>query len=209
MGLFPMPLTSLRLFKETDLNPNEMIIYKTRMHPISFVVGSINPLVQIAVGLLIIATAYLYRDVIGFMDDRLNTFGIILFAGIFLLWGFYQLVMEIIDFVFDQYIVTNQRVIVENQDSLFSEGIVTANMRSVEEVNLTQKGFLRTVFDFGMLEVKTAARTDEIREGENLILTDIPKPKKVQRLIDEIAYRVKREVEIVPEEVLKACGLMN
>lgn len=202
-----MPITSLRIFKESDLNPNEMIIYKTRMHPVSFVIGSINPLAQMAVGILIIATAYLYRDTIGFLDDGLNTFGIFLFAGIFLLWGAYQLILEIIDWIFDQYIVTNQRVIVENQDSLFSEGIVTANMRSVEEVNLTQKGFLRTVFDFGMLEVKTAARTDEIREGQNLILTDIPKPKKVQRLIDEIAFRVKREVDVVPEEVLKACGL--
>lgn len=207
-SFFPMPLTTLDHFGEQDLNPDEVIIYRTRMHFFAFIAVSFRSWVITFFGIFIILVAYLFRGSIGFFIDPTITVGIFLFAGIFLVLGGYQLFKRLLDFFYDESIITNQRVVVENQESLFSEGVVTASMRSIEEVQVIQQGIWRTFLNYGSLQVKTAARSGaDIPGQESLTLFEIPKPEQVQKLIDEIAYRVKKEVKVVPEEVLKACGL--
>ncbi|GEM_PF-5521663 len=202
-----MPLTALDRFSAEDLNPQETIVYRTHISFAEFFIRSIPFFFTIVLGILVLFLASFYGSRIGFPEQSFTTFGVFLLAAFFLIPGSYRLISALIDRSYDESIITNQRVVIHDQHGLFGEGVVTASIRSVEEVTLLQKGFLRTIFDFGSLQVKTAARGEGNSTGESLTLVEIPRPRRVQKLIDEIAYRVKREVEVVPEEVLKVCGL--
>ncbi|MDP3975746.1 MAG: hypothetical protein Q8P95_02405, partial [bacterium] len=72
-----------------------------------------------------------------------------------------------------------------------------------------QDGILRALFDFGNLVIQTAASGRHVGSGssEHLLVEDIAHPKKVQRLIDEVSYRVKHHIRIDRDELLKICGL--
>lgn len=205
-----MALTALHRFGQEDLNPGEVIIYRARLNFVAFLLSSKFFVFSLLFGGAVLVLSFVYREVIGFLIDETITIGIVLFSGFFLVWGGYKFFSRFIDWLYDEDIVTNQRVIDYNQKFLFSKDLTTASMKSIENIILTQKGFIQTFFDFGTLDVQTSASGTHGRPGElgkYLVLNDISKPRKVQQLIDEIAYRVKKEVEVDPDEVLIKCGL--
>ncbi|MGE3279288.1 MAG: hypothetical protein AB7J40_05940 [Candidatus Altimarinota bacterium] len=205
-----MALTALHRFNEEDLNPGEVIIYRAHLNFIAFLLSSKFFILSLAVGIAILVISYLYRETIGFLIDGTITVGVVLFASGFLLWGGIKFFYRFIDWLYDEDIITNQRVIDYNQKFLFSKDLTTASMKSIENIILVQKGFIQTFFDFGTLDVQTSASVTHARPGEigqYLVLNDISRPRKIQQLIDEIAYRVKKEVEVDPDEVLIKCGL--
>lgn len=198
-----MALTALDRFSDDDLNPDEVIIYRTRIDLVAFFIRSVPSLVIVILGIAILLFAIRYQVNIGFLSDSFVTLGVLLGAALLFIPGAYRLFHHFLDWFYDESIVTNQRVVSNNQDTLFSEQFVTANIRSVEELSVNQNGFLQTIFDFGTVMIRTAAKAD----GHQIVFVDIPKPKNVQRLIDEIGNRVKKEVRVNKDEVLKVCGL--
>lgn len=205
-----MAFTALHRFGQEDLNPNEIIIYRAHLSFIAFLLSSKLFILSLLFGGAILVLSFLYRNTIGFLIDEAITVGIFLFAGMFILWGGYKFFYRFIDWLYDEDIITNQRVIDYNQKFLFSKDLTTASMRSIENIILVQKGFIQTFFNFGTLDVQTSASGTHSRPGElgqYLVLNDISRPRQVQQLIDEIAYRVKREVAVDRDEVLIKSGL--
>lgn len=207
-----MKLTALHKFGDDDLNPKEFVIYRARLNFFAFLFTSKVWIFLILVGFAILILALIYGDSIGFMIDPTITWGIWIFALIFLLYGGYRLSIRFIDWLYDEDIITNQRIIDYNQEFLFAKEVSTASMKSVEDVILVQKGILKILFDYGTLDVQTSASAKSVSAdglGRWLLLEDISKPKAVQHLIDQIVYRVKKEVSIDAEELLISCGLIN
>jgi len=207
-----MSLTALHRFGDDDLNPKEVVIYRARLHFIAFIVSSKTWIVLSLIGFVILFYAYLYRSSIGFLQDTTITIGVILFASLFLLYGGYKFSVRFIDWLYDEDIITNQRVVDYNQKYLFAKEVSTANMKAIEDVILVKKGILRTFFDYGTLDIQTSATariTGPNGLGKYLLLEDIAQPKRVQHLIDNIAFRVKKEVTIDPDELLIGCGLLE
>lgn len=207
-----MPITALHRFGPKDLNPNEIIIYRAHLNFIAFLLSSKLFILFLLIGFGILFLSFWYRESIGFLIDETITGGIFLFAGIFLVYGGYKFAYRFIDWLYDEDIITNQRVIDYNQKFLFSKDLTTASMRSIENIILIQDGVIQTLFNFGTLDVQTSASGTHGKPGElgqYLVLNDISRPRQVQQLIDEISYRIKREVEVDREEVLIKSGLIK
>ncbi|MDF2379731.1 MAG: hypothetical protein P1V18_05980 [Candidatus Gracilibacteria bacterium] len=205
-----MDFLGLHRFGEGDLNPGEEIIYRANLYWLAFLRKSLVGLLLMTLGFVIILFAFIYPT--GFIEDPSITIGVLIFAGLPFFIGLYQFTKRLIDFVYDEDIITNQRVIDYNQSFFFSREQSTANLKSVENVNLIQNGVLRSLFDFGTLQVQTAASSSFSAPGSRprfLLLDDIPLPQQVQRLIDEISHRVKSDIQIDKEELLMVCGLMK
>lgn len=202
-----MPLTSLHRFDEDDLNPDEFIIYRAHLSFVAFFIVSIPTIVEIIGSLLFLGLAFWYRHEIGFFDDAAVTFGILIAFGGLLMYGSFRFSVRLIDYIYDEDIITNQRVIDYNQKFLFSRDQSTANMNAITNTILNQSGVLRTLFNYGMLQVQTAASDISGGASDYLMLHDVNRPKQIQRLIDEISHRVKSRTAIVPDEVLKICEL--
>lgn len=214
MKLLPlsMALTALHRFGPGDLNPNEQIIYRAHLHFVAFLISSKTWIVLIGVGIAILILAFLFHAQIGFFMDRTITIGVFLFVSLFLVYPGYRLAVRFVDWIYDEDIITNQRVIDYDQKFLFSKDMSTASMKSVEDIILHQAGFIRNFFNYGTLDVQTPASGSHSvpgQIGKYLVLYDVARPVQVQRLIDEIVYRVKRSITVDPEEVLISCGLKS
>jgi len=205
-----MALTALHRFGTSDLNPGEIIIYRAHLNFMAFLLSSKFFVLSLSLGIAILVLSYLFQERVGFLIDDAITVGVFMVAGLFILWGGYYFSRRFIDWWYDEDIITNQRVIDYNQKFLFSKDLTTASMRSIENIILIQNGFIQTFFNFGTLDVQTSASGTHGRPGElaqYLVLNHISRPRQVQQLIDEISYRVKREVEVDRDEVLIKSGL--
>lgn len=205
-----MPLTALHRFGPEDMNPGEIVIYRAHLSFVAFLMRSKPGFFFMLIGLVVFVLAWMYGDAIGFLVDSTVTVGILLFASLPFLYGLIRFKIILVDWIYDEDVITNQRVIDYNQKFLFDREQSTANMKSVENVILFQKGIMRTLFDYGSLDVQTAATSRRPQSGDLnqfLLLDDVKHPKKVQRLIDEIANRVKNGIPVDREEMLIMCGL--
>lgn len=204
-----MPLTALARFGHDDLNPNEVIIYRARLNLVAFLLSARVAIISFIVGVLILFAAYWYADFIGFFEDGTITIGVLVFAAVFLLYGIYGFSVRFVDWLYDEDIITNQRLVDYNQKFLFSKDLTTANMKEIQNIILNQDGFIPTIFDYGTLDIHTSSSATARHAGSAnyLIMDDISHPKKVQRLIDEVAFRVKKEIDIDRDELLIMCGL--
>lgn len=205
-----MPLTALGRFSHEDLNPGEIIIYRARLNFIAFMLSSKTWIVIFGVGVLVLLGAFIYGDIIGFLQDDTITLGVSLFAAVFLLWGGYGFSVRLIDWLYDEDIITSQRVVDYNQKFLFSKDLSTANLKEIQNIILNQEGIFPTIFNYGTLDIQTSSSATAAHRGQvdqYLILDDISRPKNVQRLIDEVAFRVKKDVVIDRDELLIMCGL--
>lgn len=205
-----MPLTALHRFGPEDLNPGEQVIYRAHLSFVAFLFRAKKGIFIFSLGIAVLLLAYYYRHFIGFLEESTITVGVLIFVAFPILIGLFHFKVKLIDWIYDEDVITNQRVIDYNQKFLFDRELSTANMKSVENVLLFQKGILRTLFDYGSLDVQTAGTSKQPRAGslnDFLLLDDVKHPKNVQRLVDEIANRVKSGIAIDREEMLIMCGL--
>lgn len=92
------------------------------------------------------------------------------------------------------YIVTNQRVIKIDQTSLFGRVISEAEIHRIQEISTEIKGPVRTMLNFGTVNIKTAS------DNSQLSLEDVTDPYDVQQAIVQIQKqaleptRVQRQV---------------
>lgn len=204
-----MPLTALHRFGDEDLNPDEVVIYRAHLSFVAFALSAFPWFLEILLSLVLLGFAFWYQDTIGFLRDNTVTIGVFVFFALVLGHGTYRFSLRLIDWLYDEDVITNQRVIDYNQKFLFAQEQSTAAMNDVTDMELIQNGFIRTFFDYGFLEVRTASSDTGQSSGRGLTLVDVKSPRKIQRLIDEVSQRVKTRMEIVPEEILKICGLHN
>lgn len=163
-----------------------------------------------AMGIGIVVLAFVFRDAVGFLQDQSVTIGVLIFSGLPFIVGLYQMTLRLIDYLYDEDVITNQRVIDYNQKFFFSKEQSTAHLKTIENVNLIQDGIFRSLFNYGTLQVQTAASDTFTPVGQKprfLLLDDVRNPRNIQRLIDELASRVKEGRDIDKEELLQVCGL--
>jgi len=200
----------LHRFGIEDLNPSEEIIYRANLFILAYFRRSILGWTLLGLGFLALGVAYIFRENIGFLTDSTITSGIVISTALLFLPGLYQTFSKLIDFLYDEDIITNQRVIDYNQKFFFSHEQSTAHHRTIENVNLIQDGIFRSLFDYGTLQVQTAASGSFTTPGQQprfLLLDDVKHPRNVQRLIDELAHRVKGGHPINTRELLQMCAL--
>jgi cell division protein FtsL len=74
-------------------------------------------------------------------------------------------------------LITDANVIELKQKSLFAHEVSHLNMINVEDVNVSKRGILQTMLDFGTLTIETAG------EEENFVFINTPTPDKYRKIV--------------------------
>jgi hypothetical protein len=97
-----------------------------------------------------------------------NFFLLLLWIMSFLVW---------IDYYFDVWIVTDQRIVNIEQKGLFSRIVSELELEKIQDITSDVKGVIATFLNFGDLQVQTAA------EQERFLFHNIPDPYTVKNMI--------------------------
>lgn len=111
-----------------------------------------------------------------FMEN--NEIPIFLFVQSFLatiIW-IYAFILWI-DFYFDVWIITNERIVNIEQKALFIRTISELKFDKIQDTSVEIKGLIPTVLNFGNVHVQTAGNT------ERFLFHKVPDPQKIKGLI--------------------------
>lgn len=101
-----------------------------------------------------------------------NTFFILLWIFSFLLW---------IDYSFDVWIITNERIVNIEQKGLFVRHISELNFSRVQDVTATVEGLLPTVLNYGDVLVQTAG------EEKRFTFRQVADPYQVKDIVMKLS----------------------
>ncbi len=115
--------------------------------------------------------------------------GIFLWIYIFLIW---------IDYYFDIWIITNERIINVEQKGLFTRKVSELKFAKIQDVTTEVKGLLQTILNFGDVHVQTAA------EESKFLFRQVPDPYHLKSLImDLIRQHETKKSEQIKEMIGK------
>ncbi len=103
-----------------------------------------------------------------------NTFFIFVWLFGFLLW---------IDYYFDIWIITSERIVNIEQKGLFVRHVSELNFFRVQDVTAAVEGLLPTVLNYGDVEVQTAG------EEGRFIFRQVPDPYHVKDMVMRLSQR--------------------
>ena len=104
---------------------------------------------------------------------------IILWLYSFIVW---------IDYYFDVWIITDQRIVNIEQKALFMRTISELKFEKIQDVSTTVTGLIPTILNFGDVHVQTAGNT------EKFFFYRVPDPQKIKGLIMNMqAMTAKRD----------------
>jgi hypothetical protein len=106
-----------------------------------------------------------------------SSFFLFLWLYLFFVW---------IDYYFDVWVITNERIINIEQKSLFTRVISEVTLTRVQDVTAKIEGFFPTLLDFGDILVQTAG------EEKHFHFRNVPGPEKYK---EEIMMLVKAAME--------------
>ncbi len=109
-----------------------------------------------------------------------NTFLLAIWIYCFLIW---------VDYYFDIWVITDERIINIEQRGLFLRRVSSAEYEKIQDVTVEVKGFLQTVINFGDVRIQTAGET------ENIVFRRISNPYEIKNLIAKI-QKEKKEKKI-------------
>lgn len=81
----------------------------------------------------------------------------------------------------DMLIITSDRLVMVSQGNLFARKVSELDLFRIQDCTSDVKGFWRTIFDFGNLEIQTAG------EKENFVFENLPQPHEIRRQLLQLA----------------------
>ncbi len=137
-----------------NLSEAEFVILDIKRHPI----GMLKPiLITLALMLGIFMFGVYYPSMyelaaVAIMPSPVVMFGILLFLAAFVVLGG---AVALWVYLQNQFFMTNESVIQEIQDSLFSRREQTVSLGSIEDASFFQSGLIQTLFDYGTIRLST------------------------------------------------------
>ncbi len=164
-----------------DLQDDEEILLYLRRHFVTNVPWMIR-----AIGAVLVFPFMFYVNSFGIIDITFIPYNFIIFATIF----YYQIVFS---YVFIKYlswfynisVVTNKRIIDIDFSSLIYENVDATKLSQVEDVGYSQVGIIRSIFDFGDVNLHTAG------PSSNFEFLAVPHPEKVIKTINNLIGKTK------------------
>lgn len=101
-----------------------------------------------------------------------NSFLIFIWLFGFLVW---------IDYYFDVWVITNERIVNIEQKGLFAREISELDFSRVQDVTITVEGLIQTVLNFGDVRIQTAG------EEEHFVFRQVPDPYKIKDVIMQLS----------------------
>ena len=166
-----------KVFFDSQLNEEEVILL-LRQHPITQLKWIITAIV-----LIFLPSIFGYIHLFDFL------YGKYIFAG---LVSWYLLVIafcleSFLGWFYNVYIITDERVIDIDFDSLIYKNVSAAKLDNIEDVTATTGGALQSIFDYGTIKIQTAAEKQEF-EFDN-----VPHPTRITTLLNELLLEEEKE----------------
>lgn len=92
-----------------------------------------------------------YKTLVAFME---NFFMLAIWIFSFLIW---------VDYYFDIWIITSERIVNVEQKGLFTRHVSELRYNKIEDITTEVTGFIPTVLNFGDVQIQTAAQEAEFR----------------------------------------------
>lgn len=106
-----------------------------------------------------------------------NTFFLFIWLFGFLIW---------IDYYFDVWIITNERIINIEQKGLFVRQVSELNLNKIQDITTTVEGVLPTVLNYGDVSIQTAG-------AENRFLfRQVPDPYQIKDVVMKLANSAEK-----------------
>ncbi|MEX1051821.1 MAG: PH domain-containing protein [Patescibacteria group bacterium] len=171
-------------FLYLDLHENEEIKMVIRHHWAGFL--PITGIV-LAMGLLPLFLVFALNIAFTGSIEQFRGLIIVLFSGyvVFLLTFLFG---AWINFYYDIIFITNERIINVDQEGLLARKTSELSMNQVQNVSADVAGFLRSIFNYGILVVETAGggtSDDPLKPGRQgyFTIVDVPDPNRIARMI--------------------------
>jgi len=160
--------------------PDEAVILVMRKHVVVFFRKLFLPVLL----LLIVLAAYFYMGTI--------SFGGLILGGLLSAVPLLFVVYYLMDHLNDKYILTNKRVVHDEQIFLIRRSRVGAYLSNIQSIQRVQEGILAKTFEFGNLLIETAGEP-----GGLVAFRQVPHPAYVQERIfrqrDRLAAQMRAE----------------
>lgn len=150
---------------------NEEVLLLMRQHPVTQIRWII-----LAVILILLPSFFSMIPFFNFLPLRFNV--VVMLGWALLVIGF--IFEAFLNWFYNIYIVTNERVIDVDFNSLLFKNISTAKLDRVEDVTVTNRGYLGSVFDYGTILIQTAGTVDQFE------FDDTPHPSRVSAFINDL-----------------------
>lgn len=115
-----------------------------------------------------------YTEIIAFME---NFFMLAIWIFSFLIW---------VDYYFDIWIITDERIINIEQKGLFTRHVSELRYNKIEDITTEVTGFIPTVLNFGDVQIQTAAEEAEFR------FRTISDPYHIKNIIMELQKKAEK-----------------
>ncbi len=168
------------------LHPQEQIEAIVRKHWAGFL-GTIGitlamallPLIVFIVGPIALPNAFDNVRVIVLLVS--SSFYLFLFTFLFGAW---------LEYYYDIIFITNERIINVAQQGLLAREVSELGLAQIEDVSVRMEGFLRSLFNYGLLIIETAGKgtADNIATGLDgyFTISEVPDPNRIARLVIEL-----------------------
>lgn len=111
-------------------------------------------------------------------------FVINLFWYVFAFGYFFE---RFLNWFFNVHIITSKRVVDMDFNSLLHRNTSEAPLRNIEDITFTVQGTLQTLFNYGSVNVQTAA------EERELEFTHIDNPARIQDILSDLVSAIKSD----------------
>ena len=92
-----------------------------------------------------------------------------------------------IDYYYDLWLITNQRLLDIEQKGFFSRTVSELDLKRIQDITSEVHGILPTLFEFGSIHIQTAS------EKNRFILESVPHPVTVRRKIVKLYEKARRK----------------
>lgn len=156
----------------------EVIVMLLRKHPITQI-----PWILLA---LVLAVIPLFIDpgaILSFLPSNYQ-------IAITISWYAFLLTIILESFLswyFNVYIITDERVVDVDFDSLIYRNITSAKLENIEDITAEAGGVLQTVFNYGTVIIQTAGAVDRIE------FEQVPNPNLLIKLLNELLQEEEQE----------------
>ena len=158
---------------------DEKIILVLRQHLIT----QVKNLIILLAAILIIPGLLSFS---GFLDILPNKF-MSAFNIFWIVLSFGLMIQSFLMWFFNVYIVTDERVIDVDFNSMIYRNISSAKIENIEDVTAKTTGPLAAIFDYGTILIQTAGEKTQFE------FDHVPQPAKITKLLNELILEEERE----------------
>ncbi len=126
-----------------------------------------------------------YRQLVAFLE---NFFMLAIWVYSFLIW---------VDYYFDIWIITTERIINIEQKGMFTRTVSELRFSKIQDITTEVAGFLPTIINYGDVKVQTAG------EDEEFLFRTVSDPYEVKNIIMSLQRKIEEDKEENFGEMLK------